>query len=77
MRLNLQANTDGVPFTVNDILDPESRVPRVAEIKAQQAVDEMQAEFENFRLANRKASGKGGVPDDMVPAWMKRLKHGR
>jgi hypothetical protein len=71
--LNLQANTDGVPFTIEDVLDPESRAPRVAEIKAAEAVAKMQAEFENFRLANSKASGKGGSTEG-VPEWMLKMK---
>ena len=63
--LNLQANTDGVPFTIEDIMDPESRAERVEAIKAAEAVAEMEAQIENFQLGQYKVRGDAdetGVP---------------
>jgi hypothetical protein len=69
--LNLQANTDGVPFTIEDVMDPESRSERVAEIKAREQTAKIMAEIENFKLGQLK-SGVGKVDDDGVPEWMKK-----
>ena len=77
--LNLHASTDGVPFTVEDIMEPESRAQRVADIKADRAAAEMRAEYEMFKIGLRKGRG-GSIPDEAVPEWMRKAKvkqHGR
>lgn len=74
LMLNLQANTDGVPFTPEDLLYG-GREDRVNAIKAEQQIAEMQAQIENFQLGQLKV--KGGMDDSEVPAWAKGKRNGR
>lgn len=68
LMLNLQANTDGVPFTPEDLLFG-GREERVEAVKAEQQIAEMQAQIENFQLGQLKV--KGGMDESNVPAWAK------
>jgi hypothetical protein len=69
--LNLQANTEGVPFIPEDFLGLSDRVERVAEHKAKMERAEAIAAMENFKNEQLRM-GIGEVPDDGVPEWMKK-----
>lgn len=65
LTLNLQANTDGVPFTPEDLLYG-GREERMNAVKAEQQIAEMRAQIENFQLGQLKVSG--GMDTSGVPA---------
>jgi hypothetical protein len=65
--LNLQANTEGVPFLPSDFMGGD-REQRVAAAQAEREVAEMQAAVENMQLLMMR-SGDKAMDETGVPAW--------
>jgi hypothetical protein len=63
LMLNLQANTEGVPFTADDLLYG-GREERVQEEKSKLELAQMLAQMETF----------SPVDESTIPAWMVRAK---
>ncbi len=74
--LNLQANTEGVPFIPDDFLGIGDRELRVAEAKAQKEIDAMEVTVQNFKLLSFQG-GLKKMDTSNVPKWMLEAKRGR
>lgn len=70
LTLNMQAQTDGVAFTPEDVLNPGSRAHRVAQITAKKNVEQMEAQAMNFKVQQLRRN-KSAFPDSLVPEWAK------
>lgn len=66
----MQAQTDGVAFTPEDVLNPGARAHRVAQTKSKKNVEQMEAQAMNFKVQQLRRN-KSAFPDSLVPEWAK------
>ena len=72
--VNLQANTEGIPFTASDFMGLTDRTQRIAEAKRQKTIDEFAVQGEKLRLF--RMSRKKGDTTGIHPAFLGKGKRG-